>query len=224
MNTNWQSSESRRTGFQPVRRLTEEPAIPGENPFCTRRIRPGALPYLFSDGMSWEVLLERLKNAAGWGEILGPHGSGKSTLLAGLVPRLEAQGWRIERFDLHDGQRRLPVNLRQLFNVASGAENATLLIVDGYEQLGGWNKFWLKRHCRRYGWGLIVTAHRMTGLPLLFDTAATLETARRVVAALCENGAQAVSAEEIAKCYIQCKGNLREMLFSLYDLYERQRV
>jgi hypothetical protein len=38
---------------------------PAGNPFCTRRIRPGAVPFLFPPGASVAGLLEKLQ-AAGW--------------------------------------------------------------------------------------------------------------------------------------------------------------
>ncbi|MCC6124929.1 MAG: hypothetical protein IT426_08205 [Pirellulales bacterium] len=200
--------------------MTGDSAIPGENPFCTRRIRPGALPYLFPPGMSWEIIFERLQNAAGWGEIIGPHGSGKSTLLAGLIPRLEAEGWRVQRIDLHDGERRLPVDLRKI----PATETPFLLVVDGYEQLGGLNRFRLRRHCRRRGWGLIVTAHRPAGLPKLFDCTPSVELARQIVQTLLADGERLFSPAEISGCYARSKGNLREMLFGLYDLFEQRRM
>jgi energy-coupling factor transporter ATP-binding protein EcfA2 len=200
--------------------MNTDPAFPVENPFCTRRIRPGALPYLFPPGKDLETILKRLRGAAGWGEIIGPHGSGKSTLLAGLIPLLQAEGWQVERIDLHDGQRRLPVDLRQI----PETETPLLLVVDGYEQLGSLSRFHLKRHCRRRGWGLIVTAHRSAGLPELCNTAATLEQANRVVEELLKNSEYTVSRQDIADRYARCQGNLREMLFELYDLFERRRT
>jgi hypothetical protein len=192
--------------------------IPGENPFCTRRIRPGSLSYQFPPDENWETVLKQLRDAAGWGEIIGPHGSGKSTLLSGLIPLLQAEGWQVQRIDLHDGDRRLPIVLRQMpdMNVPY------MIIIDGYEQLGHLSRFQLKRHCRQRGWGLIVTAHQPTGLPKLFNTATTIELANRVVEELLNNSEYAASQQDIADCYTRHKGNLREMLFDLYDLFEQR--
>jgi hypothetical protein len=199
--------------------MNHDPSFPVENPFCTRRIKPGALPYLFPPDLSWDVILTRWRNAAGWGEIIGPHGSGKSTLLAGLIPLLQAEGWQIERIDLHDGERHLPVDVRKIPDI----EMPFLLIVDGYEQLGSLSRFQLKRHCRHRGWGLLVTAHHSAGLPELFNTTVSLEQANRVVGELLKNSENTVSRQDIAECYTCCQGNLREMLFELYDLFEQRR-
>jgi energy-coupling factor transporter ATP-binding protein EcfA2 len=199
--------------------MNDDASFPVENPFCTRRIRPGSLPYLFSPDSSWEAILSRLRNAGSHGEIIGPHGSGKSTLLAGLIPLLEAEDWHTHRIDLHDGERRLPVDLRKI----PTNEKRFVLIVDGYEQLSRLSRFQVKWHCRRHGWGLIVTAHSPTGLPELFSTEASLEQANRVVGELLKNSEYTISPKAISECYVRCQGNLREMLFELYDRFEQQR-
>jgi hypothetical protein len=199
--------------------MDNAPSFPPDNPFCTRRIRPGALPYLFPPDMSWNAIMSQLKDAGGWGEIVGPHGSGKSTLLAGLIPLLAADGWRATRIDLHDGERRLPVDLRRI----GRSGERLMLVVDGYEQLGSLRRLQLKRHCRRCGWGLIATAHRAVGLPELHNTAVSLDQAKQVVAELLKDHQFEVSEKDLEQRYAACAGNLREMLFGLYDLFERER-
>ena len=65
------------------------PALPtSDNPFSTRRISPGAIPYVLPPGENAYALVDRLRQAGWWGEIVGPHGSGKSTLLATLADAL----------------------------------------------------------------------------------------------------------------------------------------
>jgi hypothetical protein len=169
--------------------------------------------------MSWDTIRSRLENADGWGEIVGPHGSGKSTLLAGLVPLLQADGWHVVRIDLHDGQRRLPVDLRQI----DPTDGRLMLIVDGYEQLGSLSRLQLKRHCRHCGWGLIVTAHRTVGLPELHMTDVSLDQAKRVIAELMKHHRFELSEKDVEQRYAANAGNLREMLFDLYDLFEQER-
>lgn len=193
--------------------------MPTENPFCTRRVRPGALPFLFPTDQTAETLVARLAGNGWWGQITGPHGSGKSALLAALTPAIEAQGRQALLIELHDGDRRLPRDLRQL----PRQNRSTLVIVDGYEQLSRWSRWSLKRGCRRRGCGLLVTAHGPAGLPELFRAAVDLPLAQRIVTQLLVGHAVSVAPDEVAACLGRHGGNLREALFALYDLYEQRR-
>jgi hypothetical protein len=190
-----------------------------ENPFSTRRTRPGATPFLFASGQDAETLVQRLRQSGWRGEIVGPHGSGKSALLAALIPTLELAGRHVVLVQLHDGQRRLPAD----FLHAVAETPATLPIVDGYEQLSRWRRWRLGRLCRRRGWGLLVTAHASVGLPQLCRTAATPELAAQVVGQLLAQRDWPFAAAELDECFARRNGNLREVLFDLYDLCERRR-
>jgi len=190
-----------------------------ENPFCTRRIRPGAIPFLFPAGRDAETLVGRLRQNGWWGEIIGGHGSGKSALLATLIPSIERAGRHATLVELHDGQRRLPLDLDR--ECQPGA--SMVVIVDGYEQLSRWRRWLLARLCRRRGWGLLVTAHASVGLPPLYQTAATPELAERIVGGLMAGRASPLAARELAECLARHHDDLRETLFDLYDLYEEQR-
>jgi hypothetical protein len=190
-----------------------------DNPFCTRRVRPGAIPFLFPPGEDVETLVRRLQRNGWWGEIVGGHGSGKSALLATLIPQIEQAGRHATLVELHDGQRRLPLDLSR----DSRLKPPLVLIVDGYEQLSRWRRFLLRRHCRRRGWGLLVTAHVSVGLPELFRTVASPELAERIVGQLMAGRLPPCTASELAACLARRGGNLRETLFDLYDLYEQSR-
>jgi hypothetical protein len=190
-----------------------------ENPFCTRRVRPGVIPFLFAPGLNAETLLDRLRQADWWGEIVGAHGSGKSTLLATLIPAIERAGLRVVLVELHDGQRRLPIDLQSDCRLHPPA----ILIVDGYEQLSRWRRLLLKRSCRRRGLGLLVTAHDSVGLPTLYQTIATLGLAEEIVGQLMGGRQRPFTSAEVSTRLSQRRGDLRETLFDLYDLYEQRR-
>jgi len=190
-----------------------------ENPFCTRRVRPGAIPFLFPPGEDAETLVRRLQENGWRGEIVGPHGSGKSALLAALLPSLERAGQQPLLIELRDRQRRLPLDLRRQFL----EKPPTIVVVDGYEQLGFWSRFRLKRLCRRRGWGLLATAPGAVGLPVLFSTVVTPELARTVVDRLLAGQTPPWTAEELNERLARHGGNLRETLFDLYDFYEQRR-
>lgn len=185
------------------------------NPFSARNIRPGAIPYFFAEGQDAGMLLERLQQHGWFGQIVGPHGSGKSALLAALIPSIEASGRRVMLLELHDGARRLPIGL-----AGCGLPAGSLLAVDGYEQLTRWNRWRVRRYCRRHGLGLLVTAHASVGLPELAHTRSGLGIARRLVDHLLGPHASRVSSEELQRGLALHEGNLRELLFDLYDRYE----
>ena len=211
------------------------------NPFTAARLRPGIIPYLFPPGEDLSSLIARLVANRGRGEIVGPHGSGKSTLLAMLAAELSARGQCIVLIELRDGQRRLPRDWQPAPDQTPRARNnsstedlpnsgaiepplpATLIFVDGYEQLGWWARWQLRRRCRQAGWGLVVTSHAPAGWPTLATTRVDLATAQAVVNRLTAGTSGQPSAAEVADAFARCGGNLREMLFDLYDRYEAQR-
>jgi hypothetical protein len=188
------------------------------NPFSTRCVRPGIIAYQFPAGVDAAILLERLR-AGGWrGQIVGPHGSGKSTLLATLLPLLSDAGRDPLLVTLHDGERSLAAHRATL----AKAGPRTIVIVDGYEQLAPWNQWRLRWGCRRRGQGLIVTAHKTVGLPLLAETAVDAATAVRVFETLVPSPTL-VTRDDLQSALAAHPGNLRETLFDLYDLYEMRR-
>lgn len=189
------------------------------NPFSTRFVRPGALPFLFSNGETAERLADRFV-AQGWqGQIVGPHGTGKSTLLAALVPCIERGGRKTLRFALHDGERRLPITREQ--RLALSADD--VLVIDGFEQLSAFNRWRIARFCRRRGVGLLATAHADVGLPELYRTETNRELARQIVAALGASH-ESISPAEVDAAFSAHRGDLRETLFALYDLYEQRQL
>jgi DNA replication protein DnaC len=194
----------------------------GENPFCTRRIRPGAVPFYFPAGMDVENLIDRLRRNQWRGEIVGPHGSGKSTLLASILKAVEQAGLQAVCFELHDGQRSLPRDWRRKTKSAAISRPA-IVAVDGYEQLSLWNRFRLKSYCRRRHLGLLVTSHSATGLPEIFRTSASLEMALQIVEKLMQKEHIAVPANIIADSLARHNANIRDLLFDLYDYFEQQR-
>jgi hypothetical protein len=189
---------------------------PSRNPFSTRNVRPGVLPFLFPAGTTAADLVARLRRNGWWGQIVGPHGCGKTTLLRALLPALQTAGRTIRLIELHAGDR-LPVSHAE----RDRWDETTLVVVDGYEQLGWLARRWLRRSCRRRRSGLLVTTHRPTGLPDLWDAAMTLELAQTLTRSLLDPAdSTPIRADDVAQAFQQCQGNLRETWFCLYDVYE----
>jgi len=182
------------------------------NPFATRFIRPGAIPFLFLNGESSEVIVERLKTNHWQGQIIGEHGSGKSTLVATLVPLIEAAGRQARIVKIGPGDRRIAAA------EMSSLSPTTQLIVDGYEQLSWWSRLIARYRIWLSGAGLLVTAHVDVGLPTVYETKATEELAVAVVDKLVTEKGVPISRGDVAAAYQAAAGNIRETLFNLFDV------
>ncbi|HVX09644.1 MAG TPA: hypothetical protein VHC22_00445 [Pirellulales bacterium] len=193
---------------------------PAGNPFSTRRTRPGAMRFRFDHGEDETTVVERLRALDWWAQIVGPHGSGKSTLVAALRPALAAAGRDVRLVGLHQGDRRLPISVEEWRRFTP----ATQLIVDGYEQLGPFARWRVARRCRRQGCGLLVTTHTDLGFTTLFTTDPCLDLAVALVRQLLPPGDDTIGDTDIEAAWRANGGNLREMLFALYDLFEQRRA
>lgn len=184
----------------------------GSNPFSTRFIRPGSIPYRFAENESAAGLAEKLAAQEWRGCIIGPHGTGKTSLLLALEPEIKRLGKRPH-------------------HVTLGASNSgpwwpsvpwsadTLLIIDGYEQLSLIARAMLRWQCWQTSTGLLVTSHTPVGLPLLVQTEATWELATELVRRLWDS-ADELPWEAIESTWRQHPGDMREFLFGMYHLYQ----
>ena len=153
------------------------------------------------------------------GQIIGPHGSGKSALLATLLPALEADR-RLRCVALHAGERWLNFRRQDWAELSANS----LLVIDGYEQLGGLARWFVWCQCRRRRCGLLATAHRDVGLPTLLKMSPQLDLAIDLVRGLLPPDNRAIHDVEIETAWRRRGGNVRETLFDLYDLFELRRI
>lgn len=187
----------------------------GSNPFATRFIRPGMIPYVFPPGVTASSIIDQLA-AQNWrGAILGPHGSGKSSLLAVLVPLLEETGKQVIQQQLQGGERQLRWQELDTDNWNS----RTLVVIDGYEQLGSWQRILLRARCRLEGAGLLVTAHGPVGITPVFTTQPTVELTQSIVQQLLPSNDKRIQPVDIEREFTRHRRNIRETLLSLYDVY-----
>ena len=192
------------------------PSAGTTNPFATKYIRAGSLPYRFCEGSTLDELHKRLVRSQWRGQIVGPHGSGKTTLVRSLEARLCQSEVRSELFQLHNRQAFLPkVDWATI-------DRGTLVIIDGYEQLCTWSRWMIRSRCYRNGFGLLVTSHRpVSNLPILFKTSTTIELAEQLVEDLYPNSDL---GQHTPPLFRKHAGNMREVFFELYDVVQRSRA
>ncbi len=187
-----------------------------ENPFSARFVRPGAIPYIFPEGHSPESVFALFRGHHRRGAVVGPHGVGKSALLTALGKYLADRKEPCLHMELDNGQRSLTAENRS--RMESLWEGTVLM--DGYEQLNSWSRYQVRRLCKRRQVGLLVTAHSAVELPAIFKPEPSCDLAWKIVEYLLQQGEPLITREDVDACFLRHQGNLREMLFELYDLYE----
>jgi hypothetical protein len=193
---------------------------PRSNPFATRFTRPGRVVPLDADGrpLDLDTLLDRLQALAGRAAIEGPHGSGKTSLLAALAAHLERRGGAALLIRA-GGSAEAGGLLRCLARTPAG----TVVCVDGWERLAWPVAAAARWLAARRGCGLVVTAHRATGLPLLHRCRPTAAVLARIVAQLPDHGGT-IGDDDLADAFARHAGDLREALYDLYDRFARRTV
>ena len=96
-------------------------------------------------------------------------------------------------------------------------------MVDGYEQLNRFARWRLRRTCRTARAGLLITTHRPANLPTLIALECPLRTVQNLVIQVLGNDPGMIGPDDVSRCYTVHRGNVREVFFALYDLYEQRR-
>ncbi len=123
---------------------------------------------------------------------------------------------------LHNGQRRLPAE----FWHAIGAKPQCVIVVDGFEQLGWWSRRRLIWACRREGRGLLISVHHenaTAGLPVIHRTCGDLAIVQHLVELELPSHQGVIGADDVSRAFRSRDGNVREVMFDLYDLFEQRR-
>ncbi|HUG68232.1 MAG TPA: hypothetical protein VMM76_10800 [Pirellulaceae bacterium] len=199
--------------------------FPDQNPFSTVAVKPGAIVFRFGSntgvrgGTEAAGLVTKLQENNWRGEIVGPHGSGKSTLLQTLFPVIEAAGRDVRYYVAKPKDKQLPMSAAD----QATWNESTQVVIEGYELMSRRNRKLLDRACRSRDAGLLITCHTPQGLPTLFHTAITVELAISLVEQLLPPDCNFISASDVRDSFARHGQNLRELLFEMYDLYERCR-
>lgn len=193
---------------------------PATNPFSTRHVRPGRIVPLDEDGMPMDIaaLAVRLRRTGGMAAIVGPHGSGKSTLLSRLADAIEADGTRVVRLRLRSWRDAWRAGVA----VCQAGRHGTVCI-DGWESLA----VPVRGLVRLIAWGmrrvLVVTTHARGRTPVLACCRTSPSLLESIVTRL--PGAarwygDVITSADVAAAFQRHRGDVREALFELYDLFE----
>ncbi|MBD3241391.1 MAG: hypothetical protein GF331_12450 [Chitinivibrionales bacterium] len=187
-----------------------------DNPFRTERVL--AFRYRL-ESRELASLLDRFAALHYRASLVGPQGTGKTTLREDIEARMREQGWRICGVRLCREDPRLTAEQRRRIREADAA---TLVTVDGAEQLGWCAWRWLRRVSRRAG-GLLVTLHRERGLPVLHSHRCDFEVVRTMVSALAGHDTAVSLDKDLREMYAVYGGNTRDVLRELYDWWAEGR-
>lgn len=195
---------------------------PPTNPFSTRHTRPGSIVPLDGTGapLDLPLLIGRLRRAGGVGAIVGPHGSGKSTLLLRVADEIEAGGTSVARLRMRswrDGWRTIAA-----FRIVG---RNGIVCIDGWECLAGPVRRLVRLLAWATGRGLVVTMHRRDSMPEL----ATCLTSPGLLASIVDRlpgrsdwYGTLIGAEDVRTAFDRRRGDIREALYDLYDVFERR--
>ena len=194
-----------------------------QNPFSTRFVQPGAIPWLATD-ISLRAVLFRLYDVDNRAIICGPHGSGKSTILSHLASVAQREGLKV-----HCLRIRSWIDAIRVMRVfATINPKQSLVSVDSWELLGflGW---FLCQFADFRGLCVVVTVHERpwwNNWHVLLHTIADDKTFSLLVHELMTKYAGSKTIEfsgaMLRDVFQRHSGNLREGFFELYDHYERQ--
>ncbi len=181
------------------------------NPFSAARFAPGVVPWFGEAPDDLARMVERATRSGACHQLVGAHGTGKSTLLAHLDLEARRRGASVVRFR---GSRGLPVARLAALARRPGAR---LVLCDELEELGTTIAFAaLSLFARSVRAGLVVSAHRDLGVPTLARRRVDAATARWVIDHLTGSRFPERDASLEARL-ARHAGNLREVLFELYD-------
>jgi DNA replication protein DnaC len=166
-------------------------------------------------------------------QIVGQHGTGKTTLLIPLMNFLENCHHKIIFVSLHNHEFKFPISFwEDCKKVEEGfkkedetgyTKKPPVVVIDGYEQLSINQKAKILRLCFIRKMGILVTTHQpVWQIPILFQTKSSPKILEEIVSYLLKKTGQTLPFDQsqYSTLFEQYHGNIRDIFFSLYDLYE----
>lgn len=186
-----------------------------DNPFNTERILK--IRYFISP-REFNGLFEKLRTLNYRCAIVGSEGAGKTTLMEDMEDSLCSMGFNIKKLLLTREKRVFPFDFINHFFKSLTPDD--IILFDGAEQMNwlSWQIF--KRKTHKSG-GLIITSHIYGLLPTLYEAGTSPEILRDIVKLLL---GEEVKKNEVSELYDRHRGNIREALRELYDIYARKII
>lgn len=166
------------------------------------------------DEAGWYRLLARFAANRWRGVLVGPHGSGKTTLREELEARLRRDGWQVRVLVLGDERTVTWADVRMLI---TGADQRTLLSIDGLDRVGALTWWRLRRAIPGIG-GILATSHVPGRLPLLQRHHTSAALLRDLVHELVPDPQHHQDLDRrCGELFSRHRGDLRACLRALYD-------
>ncbi|MDD3590198.1 MAG: hypothetical protein PHO46_07990 [Thermoguttaceae bacterium] len=123
-------------------------------------------------------------------------------------------------------QQKLAIPLSADFDLQKSRSffDKKVVCFDGFEQLSYVNRIILRTFCRMNRLGLLITTHSpVIGIPVLFKTVPSVETLRQLLSFLLDDLDMTPGDAELETLLKNFNYNVRDILFSLYDAFEKYR-
>ncbi len=209
------------------------------NPFAAETIRAGVEPFVFPPGITSQSLWTKFAEGGWLGQIVGPHGSGKTTLVRTLLQhppwsKVLAEVYVCKARSCKLVECRAAAEGDSFCKVVKGClrtRGGKLIVIDGAEQIPMMVRSMILALAMLRGIKLLVTSHKefrhfstllhlKPTFPLAWElVSARLERARQWRAACGLPGVD-LNEDVVRVIFEKHRGNIREMLFELYDIYE----
>ncbi len=205
------------------------------NPFSTRYVQPGNITFRLRDGLTIEELFEQfLKIPNRRAAIVGPHGSGKSSLLETMRKYIPHQ-FEVDVHRLSSESTRRDKTGARWELTADRWGPQTIVIVDGFEQVGWWARYRLMQLVQSRKSRLLVTTHSpMRRFPLLWMTQRAVDddhyVLRHLLVGYDDEADQSTETTEIEVAMTRWRevrlrhpSDMREALMEMYDWWEKKK-
>jgi len=201
------------------------------NPFSTRYVQPGRIPFQLRSGVTVEQLVDRFLRV--WSRraaIIGPHGSGKSSLLETMLKSFPGN-YMVSQFRLNSASVDAENSISRWVRESQSWHNSTIVTIDGYEQLGWWTQYRIGRLIKKSESRLLVTTHKpIRGFSVLWATHQDFQDDAYVLNNLLAHTQQLAASpklmDEALICWSEIRlrypTDMREALMQMYDWWEKK--